>query len=200
MTTVNKITRGTKIAAMAFVMALIVAIIGVCGFYIAKTYAYWSEKTEDIVELEVPLDESYNPSLKHIIFQGIDDAGNFVAENDAASYAVVGYSGLVGEVSIPDTYKGKNVTCILAPTADGVRYALNNNLIITTLIIPSTVVKIGAGACSNMINLTKVTVEGNTGSLEMGSCAFAGCINLTLFENTRALTGDTSSAFNSTGL
>ena len=198
--TVNKMTKGTKVAVIAFIITLIATVIGVSCFYIVKSYAYWSEKTEDIAELEVPLDESYNPSLKHIIFQGIDESGNFVADGDAASYAVVGYSGLVGEVSIPDTYNGKSVTCILAPEAGDVRYAFNNNLIITTLIIPSSVTKIGAGACSNMINLTKVTVNGKTGSLEMGSCAFAGCINLTTFENGRALTGDTSTCFISTGL
>lgn len=196
----NKTTKNAKIAVTAIIITLIVAVIGVSCFYIVKTYAYWTEKTEDIAELEVPLDEEYNPSLKHIIFQGIDGEGNFVEDGSAEAYAVVGYNGLVGEVSVPDTHNGKSVTCILAPTEEGVQYAFNNNLIITTLIIPSSVVKIGGGACSNMINLTKVIVKGTTGSLEMGSCAFAGCLNLTTFESARALTGDTSTCFLSTGL
>lgn len=155
------------------------------------TYAIWKEQADDFIEVNIPTSD-FNPSLKYIVFQGLDGEGNFVSEN-AVSYAVVGYSGIIGELKIPETYKDLPVTKISCYNVES-DTALAGNRFITSVEIPSSVVEIDAGAFANAMEIKSITILGE-GNITIGELAFAGCVELTTFTNSRTIEGDENSYF-----
>ena len=154
------------------------------------TYAVWTEQAYDTIELGVPTN-TFNPSLKYIIFQGLDDEGNFV-ESGIKSYAVVGYSGIIGELVIPETYQGLPVTRISA-SATQTNTNLAGNQVVTSIVIPNSVKTIDAGVCANMYYLKSVTIDGEDNEISIGAASFAGCIRLSTFTCKKSINGDRGS-------
>lgn len=157
----------------------------------AITYAVWVRQVNATEELDMPIDE-YNPSLKYIIFHGINNSGELV-DSSPTAYAVVGYDGLVAELIIPPTYNDLPVTKIMTDP-DNIDKRLANNPIITSIRIPTSVTSIAAGACQSMPILEKVIFEvkseGVTPAISVGDYAFANCPYLTTFnQNNRSITG-----------
>ena len=172
---------------------LIVSIICLCVALTLSlavaTYAIWKEQADDYMEVHIPTSD-FNPSLKYIVYQGLDSEGNFTNESPV-SYAVVGYTGLIGELVIPETYNDLPVTKIscYGVEADS---ALAGNRFITSVVIPSSVVEIDAGAFANAMEITSITILGD-GALTIGDLAFAGCTELQTFTHSRTITGEINS-------
>ncbi len=176
----------TKLSKKTLVLLIVLSSVLLIGAVAGVTYAVWQKISSANTELQVPIDE-YNPSAKYIIYAGLDIDGNFSSDSGAetVSYAVVGYSGLVAELHIPDAYNDLPVTKICTPnsSSDDYRYRLNGNPVVTEISIPATVTEISEGACANMSLLTKVTVRGNNETtISLKDLSFANC-PLLLSEN-----------------
>ncbi|MBO5776027.1 MAG: hypothetical protein J6R35_01495 [Clostridia bacterium] len=174
--------------------ALLISIIVLCVALAATigvaTYAYWQKQTEDIIDVQIPTTD-FNPSLKYIVFEGVDANGNLTDTNPVA-YAVVGYSGLIGELVIPSEHLGLKVTKITtSPTQTNTNLA--GNQIVTSMIIPESVTEIDTAVCANMVVLKSVTIQGE-GEITIQNLAFAGCVELDTFTSSRsAINGDRNS-------
>lgn len=154
------------------------------------TYALWVEQATDVIDVEIPTSD-FNPSEKYIIYQGLDGGGNFT-ESSPVAYAVVGYSGIIGELVIPETYNELPVTRISCSSTQ-ITTNIAGNGIITSVVIPASVLKIDQGVFANLTRLTTVTILGDT-EIVIEDLAFAGCISLTTFSNgIRTIVGNPNS-------
>lgn len=163
------------IVSLLLAVALIISTVGI-------TYAIWKEKSSASKVIEAPIVD-FNPSAKHIIYKGINADGSFTDVNEnIAGYAVVGYNGLISELIIPASYKNKPVTRICPDSSVG-QDQLTASHVITSIIIPHSVVFIAEFAMSGMPNLVSVVIKGNVNSAEIaiGDYAFAQCHNLKEF-------------------
>lgn len=155
------------------------------------TYAVWERQAEDFIEIHIPTND-FNPSEKYIVYKGLDASGNFTDEEGSiTAYAVVGYSGLVAELVIPETHNELPVTKI-SSSSDQINTALAGNQIITSITIPGSVVQIDQGVCANILRLKSVKIQG-TEVITIQDLAFAGCVELTEFECEREIDGTASS-------
>ncbi len=122
-----------------------------------------------------------------------DDTANVFVGNEIHSYALVGYTGLVAEVKVPSIYTDKsgkdfNVTRICSSNAYA-KESFENNPIITSIIIPSTIESIADGTFANLSNLNTIYFTG-TGTVRLGQYCFMACAKL---ENVYTGDGVTSS-------
>ena len=171
------------------VISVILVCVTVALALSVATYAIWQEQATDYEEIQIPTDD-FNPSAKYIIYQGLDANGNFI-DASPLSYAVVGYSGIVSELIIPDTYNGLPVTRISCSTTQTNTNLAGNN-IITSLVVPASVTKIDQGIFANAVKLKTVTILGE-GEIIIEPFAFAGCVELTTFTTQKNITGDEAS-------
>lgn len=171
------------------VISVILVCVTVALALSVATYAIWQEQATDYEEIQIPTDD-FNPSAKYIIYQGLDANGNFIDESPL-SYAVVGYSGIISELIIPDTYNGLPVTRISCSTTQTNTNLAGNN-IITSLVVPASVTKIDQGIFANAVKLKTVTILGE-GEITIEPFAFAGCVELTTFTTQKNITGDEAS-------
>ncbi len=171
------------------VISVILVCVTVALALSVATYAIWQEQATDYEEIQIPTDD-FNPSAKYIIYQGLDANGNFIDESPL-SYAVVGYSGIISELIIPDTYNGLPVTRISCSTTQTNTNLAGNN-IITSLVVPASVTKIDQGIFANAVKLKTVTILGE-GEIIIEPFAFAGCVELTTFTTQKNITGDEAS-------
>lgn len=172
------------------VLIVVIAIILVASI-VGVSLAVWLPRPNDDEDIPFP-SEKVNPSLKHIVFQGLDENGAFT-DNDAdiVSYAAVGYSGLVEELEIPSTYNEKSVDKILIGNDADSRFS--GNTIISSIVIPDSVTYIASGVFANIPNLKKVVIKGESSTIEIGDGAFAGCVALNEFDCKKHIDGDSSS-------
>lgn len=166
-----------------------------------KTTAYWEEQTQDASGQNAQI-APVDGSAKYVVYAALDEDGALIAagdtETEAAAYAVVGYTGLVAELKIPDTYtdtaiyeaaEGDDhslpVTKVLVATPysaykcsrDGVAYSgddarLQNNTVVKSIAFGENVTYVGSGVCMGMTNLETLTFASTTG-VEIGASAFA---------------------------
>lgn len=165
------------------------------------TVAYWNEQTQESSGEDAQI-APVNGSAKYVVYAALDEDGALIAasdnETEAAAYAVVGYTGLVPELKIPDTYtdtaiyeaaEGDDhslpVTKVLIATPhasykcsmNGATYSgddprLQNNTVVTSIAFGENVTYVGAGVCMGMTNLVTLTFASTT-VVELGSSAFA---------------------------
>ena len=168
---------------IALIAALSLALLS-CG-----TTAYWREQGDDTQDIETDVAE-VNGSEKYIVYVALDSSGAYIVKNagtTVASYAVIGYTGLVAELVIPAEYQGKNVTrVIVLPdytsyecSMDGAAYTgddprLANNPVVTSIVFGSNVVSVGAGVCAGMVNLNTVRFTASS-AVTLGHAAFSAC-------------------------
>ncbi len=169
------------------VFAIVIVLIAILGAITSSTYAVWQMQAETSIDLELPIAE-FNPSEKYLVYYGLNAEGAF-SDTDIVSYAVVGYTGLVAEVTVPSEYNGLPVTEIAVhPDYAQMRFA--ESPVITAMYIPSTVKKITAGACRNMPYLKEVIFYGDT-AIILDDYAFAFCGRLEIFDlGARSVSGD----------
>lgn len=173
------------------VLIIVIAIILVASI-VGVSLAVWLPRPNDDEDIPFPT-EKVNPSLKHIVFQGLDSDGTFTdTDADIVSYAAVGYSGLVEELEIPSTYNEKPVVQILIGSDTDSRFS--GNPIISSIVIPDSITYIASGVFANISNLKSVVINGDESStVKIGDGAFAGCIELSKFECNKTIDGDRSS-------
>lgn len=172
------------------VLIIVIAIILVASI-VGVSLAVWLPRPNDDEDIPFPI-EKVNPSLKHIVFQGLDKNGAFTdTDSDIISYAAVGYSGLVEELDIPSTYNGKPVVNILIGSDADSRFS--GNPVISSIIIPESVTYIASGVFADIPNLKSVIIKGDSSTIRIGDGAFAGCIALNDFVCNKAIDGDRSS-------
>ena len=188
------------------VVSVLLILAFVCSFFGCGTRANWAAQKSDTKMNELNLREA-NGSEKYIVFAamtmktvGDDQVEELIAAGDhsseVSSYAVVGYTGLVAELIIPDEFaptggEAKPVMKVLAvdPYSDykcyrnGVSYTgedarLQNNTVVTTLSFGSNMTYVGSGVCAGMTNLYDVIFTRSGDSVEIGAYAFSGCPNL----------------------
>jgi hypothetical protein len=177
---------------------LVLIVTLVCVISTATTYAVWQEKVSANKEVVIPVGK-YNPSLKYLIFKGLNNAGEF-ATSGITKYAVVGYDGLVAEIIIPEvvTVEGINYPVVMIATdPDNTSYRLRENEFVTSIVIPASVTEIKAGALSGMTSLYNVIFEGTPEDADIiiGDLAFAYCTSLSQFSCVRNIVGDPASYF-----
>ena len=175
-----------------WMIMIAVILIGTLAFLSAcTTSALWNDQTEDESNTNVKVEET-NGSAKYIVYIALDSSGNYIVKDSGtsvASYAVIGYTGLVAELKIPATYQSKHVTKVLVVpdyasyecSMNGAAYSgndprLTNNTVVTSIVFGSNVTFIGAGVCAGMVNLTSIKFDT---SVALGDSAFAACIALT---------------------
>lgn len=188
------------------IFILIGVVVLVIGLTVGITFAVWTEQADITDSVQTPVDDD-NPSLQYIIFYGLDSNGEFTETiEDISSFAVVGYTGLVGELEIPSTYTAngvtKPVTHILIHE-DHYENRLASHPIITSILIPQSVIYVGSGACMGMPLLTKVVLEnsGESEAITINDMAFSACQKLEEFvSNEREINGDSSSYLKGTPL
>jgi len=176
--------------------------IAVVAATVLSTYAIWTESYEDQKVSEIPVGE-YNPSEKHIVFVPLNAAGEIISDESlAVSYAAVGYTGLVAELEIPEKHTNSvtseelNVTHVLVDE-NHISEAFAGNEVITEIILPCTIVRIGSGVFSNLEELTSVTIRnfatpGDPVNIEIGDYAFMNTPLLTSFTfDGHLIVGDT---------
>jgi hypothetical protein len=165
-----------------------------CIVLSSTTYAIWQKIVSASQEFEAPV-EDFNPSLKYLVFKGLDSNGDFSDEN-IVNYAVVGYEGLVAEIIIPETYNDLAVTMI-GTDPNQIDSKFSNNELIISIFIPTSVVTIAGGTFQALTSLEKVEFSGTSEdvSVEIGDFAFGYCTNLTTFTCDRPISGDMYSYF-----
>ena len=159
-------------------------------------------------------------------FAALNASGNLItrpAEGEpeaTASYAVVGYTGLVAELMIPAQYNGKNVVKVLHLSSRNdngvVKYpadyvlssndssytgeyaALRNNEVVTSIVFGSYVAYVDAGACAGMTKLTSVKFECSS-AVALGNAAFSACTALTSVTGTWTPSPSTATPFVASG-
>lgn len=170
------------------ILIIVIAILLVASI-VSVSLAVWLPRPNDYEDIPLP-SEKVNPSLKHIVFQGLDAEGNFT-DNGIVSYASVGYSGLVEELEIPSTYNGLPVVQVLIGNDADSRFS--GNPVISSIIIPESVTYIASGVFANIPNLKSVIIRGDSSTIRIGDGAFAGCVALNDFVCNKAIDGDRSS-------
>lgn len=191
-------------------IALIVLL--VCLLFSCKTRANWTEQRADDSSTDANI-ETVNGSEKYIVFAALKnkEGGGYelIASSDtgsaATAYAVVGYTGLVAELVIPDRYTDTSiyddpesdddslpVTEVLVATPyasykcsmNGASYPaayddarLANNTVVKSIVFGSEIIKVGAGVCTTMVNLESISFKSNS-EVGLGDYAFAYCVKL----------------------
>ena len=189
------------IVMIATLLLLCVGVLSSC-----TTTATWQDQYSDTNSPLNVASDAANPSAKYIVYAALKTVnGEYVLKTSADSevtttaYAVVGYTGLVAELVIPEKYDNKDVVSVLACSSvevagvskygdyelymDGAAYTgqyapLVNNPVVTSITFGTKVVKVGAGVCAGMVNLTKVTFTAST-AVKLGHAAFSACNSLT---------------------
>jgi len=160
------------------------------------TAAYWQEQKEQTSSSNAQI-ATVNGSEKYIVYAALSAGGDLITSGTAAKYAVVGYTGLVAELTIPATYDGKEVTKVLVAPSEGgyllycgvdssghpVSYTgddvrLQTNPVVTSIRFGSNVTYVGAGVCAGMTNLTAITFTASS-PVTLGDAAFSACVSLT---------------------
>ncbi len=93
-----------------------------------------------------------------------------VLEENIDSYTIANYTGSASTVTIPQSYKSKNITSIG-------NHAFSNCMKLTSVTIPNSVTNIGTSAFQYCTSLTSVTIPNSV--VIIGSSAFHYCTNLT---------------------
>ena len=175
-----------------------------------KTAAIWRGQGTDTERVESDV-TPVNGSAKYIIYAALNSSGNMILRpeeddpEETVAYAVVGYTGLVAELIIPDTYDSLPVTKVLVAssyrpyycycngavyrTGDDARLA--NNTVVKSIVFGSNVTTIGGGVCTGMVNLEKVTFASLT-SVTLGDYAFMYCTKLATVEGEYTDTSETA--------
>lgn len=156
------------------IVAFILVGLACVGLILGFTLAKWT--TNGDVSQGIPIDIiNGNASEQYIYFYGLNEDGEFTTDG-IVSYAVVGYWGLVAELEIPETHNDLPVTHVLfLNEGEYLNNRLSNNAIITSIIIPSSVIVIGDGVCAQMPELRYLKFEKGDAPLRIGAMAFAGC-------------------------
>ena len=170
------------------ILIMLIAALSLALFSCGTT-AYWQRQGDDTRDIETDVAE-VNGSEKYIVYVALDSSGAYIVKNagtTVASYAVIGYTGLVAELVIPAEYQGKSVTrVIVLPdytsyecSMDGVAYTgddprLANNPVVTSIVFGSNVVSVGAGVCAGMVNLNTVRFTASS-AVTLGHAAFSAC-------------------------
>jgi len=164
-----------------------------CAFSACATAAIWGTQKTDSRETSANIAER-NPSAPYIVYAALDANGDFIERGDNSSeadaYAVIGYTGTVKELVIPDEYAGKRITKVLVDpdyashrcfcngseyTADDPRLA--NNPYVESIVFGLHVTFVGGGVCVGMTDIKTLSFLSAT-SMTIGTAAFAACPNL----------------------
>lgn len=182
MNKIKTIKSTTLIAVLILIVTLFLVIT-------TSTFAVWKRVVSSSKEFEAPVD-AFNPSLKHLIFTGLNSSGEF-SETDIVNYAVVGYDGLVGEVIIPSLYENLPVVKITTDPSK-IEYKFSNNEIITSLVIPLSIMEITTGTFQSLENLKTVNILGTSedSPITIGFFAFGNCRKLASFKCDRQVLGE----------
>ena len=160
---------------MKKVLSILLSVLLVCGlaftFFACRTSAIWRSQNQETSNTSSEVGK-VNGSEKYIVYAALDESGNLIASGSATetvAYAVVGYTGLVAELTIPAEYDDKPVTKVLVATPyasykcymDGAAYTgddarLANQTVVKSIVFGANVSFVGAGVCAEMINLTSV--------------------------------------------
>ncbi|MDR2266638.1 MAG: leucine-rich repeat domain-containing protein [Christensenellaceae bacterium] len=207
----------------SFYIILIIVLTGGIGLLsFTSTLAAWapSETTEQITSPEVP---DRNDSLRYIVFMALDDKGAVISNEDQietqlASFAAVGYTGLIDEIEFPNTYEittksgssvSKPVSAILVLSRadyskiplymDGKIYAdkepayFDGNYFIVRVLIAASITRIASTAFAGCVGLKTLEFEASDNSISIGDHAFSNCMNLAnVIDNDREIIGDDS--------
>lgn len=192
----NRLPRKVIMKNRTLIISIILVCLTITLAFAVATYAIWEEQANDYIDVEVPTSD-FNPSLKYIVYEGLDASGNFTSESPV-SYAVVGYSGIISELVIPESYNGLAVTKISCSSTQLDTNFAGNGLI-TSIVIPGSVTKIDQGVFASLTRLKEVTIEGD-GELVIEDLAFAGCVSLETFTTARTISGNASSYLMNTPL
>ena len=185
--------RGRDMKKSRIAIISILLILCLLAFSSCATTARWQNQYSDTDGENVGTVNN-NPSAKYIVYAALDGSGNLISAGSATEtveYAVVGYTGLVAELTIPSQYDSKNVTKVLVAApysaykcySNGTSYTdddarLANNTVVKSITFGSNVEFVGAGVCAGMINVETVSFLCTTG-VEIGANAFAACSSLT---------------------
>lgn len=184
------------------IILIIVCVAVSVSLVVVNTYAKWKNEKNAAQTVEIPGDE-WDPSESYIVFAGLDSANEVVSSSlnyeDIISFAVVGYTGTVAELVIPNeitvSYNEVQitgaVTQILAGGSmgfyfqDGEEYTgdygevdLKNNQIITSLYLPTSITSIGNSVFMGCVKLTSIELEASSEQINMGDYAFSDCTAL----------------------
>jgi len=123
---------------------------------------------------------------------GSGDGYNYsVNASDTNTITLFGYDGPGGSITIPTNINGLTVSGI----GSGGTNDVFANTGVTIVVIPGSVLSVGAGAFAGCVSLTSVIAPGSATNL--GAAAFADCTNLTsVYFNGNAPSAD-ATAFNS---
>lgn len=127
------------------------------------TFVGWDLAGKVIQELTVPADSALTASFVY----GTEGLQYNLSGN---GYAIVGYNGVETKVIIPSEWQGSAVTIIA-------QEAFKNCNKLTSINIPSSVIKIYGSAFSGCRGLTNVTIPDSVTNI--GEGAFSGCSGLT---------------------
>ncbi len=196
-----------KLNKMSVIILVVVMSMAVISAVLISTLAIWTESYEDDKTSEIPVGP-YNPSEKYIVFVPLDEEGNITSNYSLAfSYAAVGYTGLIGELEIPATHKPngfaeKPVTAVLVDENNADVAFTESVDIITSIIMPASIVRIGAGVFAGLENVTSVLIKDTDPpstsypNIYFGDYAFAFTTSLASFEYTgHTFVGNFSSVF-----
>ena len=174
----------------------------VLSLFACRTGAFWRGQGNDTRSVDADIEQT-NGSEKYIVYAALNASGEPITPPEVGdpeateAYAVVGYTGLVAELTIPAQYDGKDVTKVIAAptgsnyllyrdvdslgapipyTGDDAR--LRNNPVVTSIVFGSNVASVGAGVCVGMVNLTSVSFA-RTSGVVVGASAFSACYALT---------------------
>lgn len=133
--------------------------------------------------------EDYIEPTQSMLTTGTD---LYVNQETIISYAVVGYTGIIPDVVIPTTYtpEGSSKTYYIMRVCSysgAMDYTFNGNALITSLIIPNSVVSIADAVFADMVNLQRVELSGAFETITIGDYAFLGCYNLATFIANRTM-------------
>lgn len=197
-------------------LLVVIVIILAAGILLTScsTFALWFNQDTDSKEKEVPNTE-VNASLKYIIFVALDSDGSMIesgSETTTVSLGVIGYTGLIAELVIPDTYTISSteydVTAVLVENTpenykcyrDGVPYAdigaiFGNNSVVSSIVFGANVSSIAGAAFQSMTALEGITFKRSVeqGSTSLGGYAFLNCTALNSVVGT--YTDSTGTAF-----
>ena len=188
-----------KIGKKTLILHIVMLVVLLALLVTGVTYAVWTTTATATQDIDIP-QTTTNPSEKYILFSGLDEDGHLTSDpEEIASYAVVGYDGLVANVEIPATHEDVEneisplpVTEIRIDPSIPQNKWLTHNPIITSLVIPSSVTRIASGVCQDMSLLESVTLQSGADELVIEDYAFAFCTRLTTFSSSRTITGSTT--------
>jgi len=193
---------------------ILLCLMVVSSLLVVNTYAKWKPEREAAQTVDIP-GTGWNPAESYIVFAGLDSSNLVVSSSvdfsEIINFAVVGYTGTVAELVIPEEitviYGEQEITGdvlqILAGGVqgfyfeDGEEYAgnyeevdLKNNQFLTYIYIPASVSYVGNSVFMGCVNLEEIELEGSEIAINMGDYAFSDCISLnTVSTNGRPISG-----------